>query len=63
MTSRATIGFFAGIVLIALAIAAIPFSADAGAGEPKTDSACALAEVALDEGYGLSRKAVKPVCP
>ena len=61
MTTRATIGFLAGLALIALGIAAVPLSADAQS--PTVGrGGCQLAEVALDEGYGLTRKALMTVC-
>ena len=63
--SRATLGFLAGIALIAAAIAAIPLSADAepdGAHPAAAAADCHAADVALDEGYGLTRTALQRVC-
>lgn len=63
--SRATVGFLAGLALIAAAIAAIPLSAGAepDVAHPGAAAAdCLAAEVALDEGYGLTRTGLQRVC-
>ena len=63
--SRATIGFLTGLALIAAALAAIPLSADARP-DPAPAAAvtadCPAVAVALDEGYGLTRTALRQVC-
>lgn len=63
--SRATIAFLAGIALILAGLAAIPLSAGAQP-EPTAPggglAACSAVEVALDEGYGLTRTALRQVC-
>ena len=56
------LGFALGLALVVAAMLAAPrqghlvFAAAAGAAD------CPLTEVALDEGYGLSRVALRPVC-
>lgn len=64
MTSRVVAGFLAGIALIAIAIASVPFLAEAQSGPPGVTGGedCRLATVKLDEGYGVSRTGLRAVC-
>lgn len=53
------IGFF----VVALALASMPQSGEVEARENiGVNDGCATHEVALDEGYGVSRKVVQRVC-
>ena len=67
MKNKAILGLSSGVAavvatLIGVALFNPPRAADAaviqGALAP-----CPLAEVALDSGYGVSSKALRPVCP
>ena len=64
MSRTAVLGFSSGIILVAATLVAIalmnfPGSAGAAVGEPQ---ACPLAEVPLDQGYGVSRTGLRPQC-
>jgi hypothetical protein len=54
---------FLGIIIIALMIASAPPEGDVLAAQPQfSDDGCVTRELALDEGYGVSRKVSQRVC-
>jgi hypothetical protein len=66
--NRPIIGLALGVALIALALLRLPFAAHADSipaparvGDPAARN-CPLSEVALDSGYGLTRKELRPSC-
>lgn len=56
-----TLGFF-GFVLLATAYLNAPSAGPVQANEDHPQSNCHMAEVALDEGYGISRTEIRSVC-
>ena len=62
MTSRPGLGFAMGLALLVAAMLAAPRLTQVAVAAPAADAGCRLTEVALDEGYGLSRIALRPVC-
>jgi hypothetical protein len=58
------LGIAISIALLAIAITAGPPSSSVEARAASvTNHACSMREVALDQGYGVSRKVVREVCP
>jgi hypothetical protein len=54
---------FLGIIAVALMIASAPPAGDVLAGQTSfSDDGCITRELALDEGYGVSRKVSQRVC-
>lgn len=51
-----------GLALLVAAMLAAPRLTQVAVAAPAADAGCRLTEVALDEGYGLSRIALRPVC-
>jgi len=58
------IGLLASLGVMFAAYTATPEAADAGLrAEPSRGTSCVSREVALDEGYGVSRMETRLVCP
>jgi hypothetical protein len=54
---------FLGIIIVALMIASAPPAGDVLAGQSKiSDDGCVTRELALDEGYGISRQVSQRIC-
>ncbi len=51
-----------GFIAILMTIAGAPQAGDVEAKETKVSGDCTVREVALDEGYGVSRKISQQVC-
>ena len=66
MSRTAVLGFSSGIALIIATLVGVAcFSLPHPAGAAIVNGAlvdCPLAEVSLDQGYGVSRTALRPVC-
>ena len=56
-----TIGFCTGLLILGLAYFTAPGASSVEAREGA--AACHVQEVALDEGYGVSRTELRKVCP
>jgi hypothetical protein len=54
-TSNAIFGVFLAIALICLALASVPNIVGVRTDEQAGTAACPMVEVALDQGYGVSR--------
>jgi hypothetical protein len=64
LKNRPVIALTLGVALVAIALLRVPLAAQAksqiGAGEGQPH--CPVAEIALDSGYGLTRKELRPHC-
>ena len=55
-------GFLLGLALILAALIRVPSLDGAQAETPAAAPHCPVAEVSLDQGYGVTRRALQPVC-
>jgi hypothetical protein len=56
------IGLVFGVTLVALALLSLPLSTHGGGAVAAQREDCPLARVSLDDGYGLTRVALRPDC-
>jgi hypothetical protein len=59
---KSIFGFVIGVILIGVALASIPGIVGVSAGEDAVSGACPVTEVALDQGYGVSKVELRHVC-
>ena len=65
MSRIAVLGLSSGIFLVLAVLIGVALLAPRSAGAAVVDGslvACPLAEISLDQGYGLTRTALRPVC-
>ena len=65
MSRMAVLGVSSGIFLVIATLIAVALLAPRSAGAAVAEgypAACPLAEISLDQGYGVSRTAIRPVC-
>jgi hypothetical protein len=61
IASKPILGFVLGITLIGLALMSVPGIVGVRASE-ETTASCPMAEVSLDQGYGVSGVELRRVC-
>jgi hypothetical protein len=59
---KSIFGFVLGVILIGVALASVPGIVGVSAGEDAVTGSCAVTEVALDQGYGISPVELRRVC-
>jgi hypothetical protein len=59
---KSIFGFALGVLLIGVALASVPGIVGVSAGEDAVSGSCPMTEVAQDQGYGISRVELRPIC-
>jgi hypothetical protein len=65
MSRIAVLGLSSGIFLVLAVLIGVALLAPRAAGAAVVDGAlvsCPLAEISLDQGYGVTRTALRPIC-